>query len=347
MEALTRAVLTDHALIAARERHFVRLSALFAGTRLDDTFFVAGVRGQGRANPYLEPEQYIDEALDDLATHADALRDPLTFRPLVIEMGPYGVHFIDHIFGADVFDLGDQAPTWNWQVHYLETPVGALEPPDLEKAPAWRLAQRLCNAFLAAGVTVPVFGLPTIASALNIAVNLYGERILTALYTDAQAARHDLRVITDVLCALHRWYRARVPAEQLQLVIAERRTQPRGFGQICGCTNSLLSPGLYRDFVAPLDDEVLSVYPHGGMIHLCGTHTQHIPAWREMASVRALQFNDRAAEDLPIYAERLRPDQVLYVRPCETVTIDDIMGVTAGVRTVIMAERPGGKEDSR
>jgi len=51
-------------------------------------------------NPYEEPELFVGEALDDLAARTEAMRDPLTFRPLIIEMGPYGVHFIDHIFGA-------------------------------------------------------------------------------------------------------------------------------------------------------------------------------------------------------------------------------------------------------
>jgi hypothetical protein len=66
-----------------------------------------------------------------------------------------------------------------------------------------------------------------------------------------------------------------------------------------------------------LDDEILSLYPGGGLIHLCGSHSQHIPTWRRMASVRAVQINDRATEDVELYLAGLREDQLLYVVPCD------------------------------
>lgn len=145
-------------------------------------------------------------------------------------------------------------------------------------------------------------------------------------------------MITDLLCTLHQWYLAHIPREQLQPVIGWARTQPLGFEQICGCTTALLSPRLYCEFVAPLDDEVLSVYPHGGMIHLCGAHIQHIPAWREMHWLRAVQVNDRAAADLPAYFRDLRADQMLYVNPYEGMSVDQALRISGGRRTVLVAE---------
>ena len=155
---------------------------------------------------------------------------------------------------------------------------------------------------------------------LNVAVNLYGEDFLVAL-TRPDAARHDLAVINRLLCDLHQWYRAHLPVAQLQAVVAAGRCQPPGHGQLCGCTTHLLSAEVYREFIAPLDDALLSVYPHGGMIHLCGVHTQHLPVWREMASLRAVQLNDRAAEDLEAYFRGLREDQVIYLNPTPTMTV--------------------------
>ncbi|MCC6445627.1 MAG: hypothetical protein IT210_19495 [Armatimonadetes bacterium] len=67
------------------------------------------------------------------------------------------------------------------------------------------------------------------------------------------------------------------PESQLQPVVAAGRCQPPGFGQLCGCSTQLLSGSAYREFVAPLDDALHSVYPHDGMIHRCGAHAQHIP----------------------------------------------------------------------
>jgi hypothetical protein len=253
---------------------------------------------------------------------------------LAVNYSPRGVHFSDHLLGAHVFLLDGES----WQVHPLDAPVGSLQAPDLQVHPTWQRIQAFTCAFLERDLPAVIFGLPTIASVLNVAVNLYGDRILLAMLADPNAARHDLRVISDVLCDLHRWYRATVPAEQLQCILPNGRCQPPGYGQLCGCTTQLISGETYRDFVAPLDDELLSLYPGGGQIHLCGTHTQHIPVWNQMASVRALQINARAAEDLEIYYRDLRDDIVFYVNPCERMPVERIIEITGGQRVVIVAD---------
>ena len=335
MKADTPGRLRDPELLAARERHFARLGELFAGERLGHAFVLQGIVGSAEIGECDEPERWVAECLDSLAERAERVSDPHVFRPLVVQSNPWGVHFIDRMLGARVYHQDDQ-----WWSEPLPTRVGELRPPDLAGNATWAVARRHAEAFLAAEVTVPLFGLPTIASALNIAVNLYGERLLAALLEEPEAARHDLRVINDLLCELHGWYLATIPMEQLQPVVAAGRCQPRGSGQLCGCTTHLLSAEMYRDFVAALDDELLRVYPHGGMIHLCGVHTQHIPVWREMGSLRAVQVNDRAAEDLEAYFRELRDDQILYLNPTPTMTVERAMAVTGGHRLVLIADVP-------
>ena len=325
--------LCDPMLVAPHGAHMERLRALFDGAPPRRAFVLCGIGGNSKADPYQEPERWVEEALDSLADQAEKAKDPQVFRPLTIEPNPYGVHFIDRMFGARVFHYEGQ-----WWADFLKSPVGTLEHPDLERDDTWRLARCLAEAFLASGVRVPLFGLPTIASPLNIAVNLYGQSFLIALLEHPEAARRDLRLINDLLCDLHRWYLARVPPEQLQCVVAAGRAQPPGFGQLCGCTTHLLSAAQYREFVAPLDDALLSVYPHGGMIHLCGVHTHHIPVWREMRSLRAVQLNDRAAEDLETYFRELRDDQILYLNPTATMTVERATALTRGRRLVLVAD---------
>ena len=327
--------LCDNALLEMREAHFSRLRGLYEGNPPDFAFVLNGIVGNSSANPYKDPEQWLDEALDDLARRSEVLMDSMVFRPLVVEFGPYGVHFIDRILGANVYYAEGQ-----WWVDYLETPVGELEYPDLESSDTWLLARKVAEAFVHRGVTVPLLGLPTLSSALNIGVNLYGEELVVTMLTRPDAAHHDLKVINDLICDLHRWYLENVPLEQLQPVVAAWRCQPPGFGQLCGCTCHLLPLDMYKEFVAPLDDELLSVYPNGGMIHLCGEHTQHIPIWREMRSVRAIQVNDRASEDLEIYFNELRDDQIIYLNPTDTMTVDRAMEITGGRRIVLVAEVP-------
>ena len=327
--------LRDAALLAARNGHVARMRALFGGQPGDEAFVLWGQPGQTDVDPYREPERWVSNALDDLALRADVLRDPRVFRPVVVEFGPYGVHFVDRILGAEVFELGERD---NWQIRTLDTPIGQLARPELAHDEIWGLARRVARAFVDSGMTVPLFGLPTLSSALNVAVNLYGQHVLLAMLTDPDAVRHDLGVINDLICELHRWYLDNIPLDQLQPVVAAYRTQPPGHGQLCGCTTQLISPEQYSDFIAPLDDELLRTYPYGGMIHLCGTHTQHIPTWRKMASLRAIQLNDRAAVDLATYFEALRDDQVLYVNPSEEMPIERIMAITGGRRVVIVAD---------
>ena len=327
----TAARLCDPALLAVREGHMARLSALFEGQR--GPVGLWGLLGTSGADPYREPDRWLDECLDDLARQADRAADAEVFRPLVIEYGIYGVRFVDALFGARVY-LADG----NWWGDGVAGPVGALERPDLDRCEAWALARQVAEAFVAWGVTVPLFGLPTLSSALNIALNLYGEAFLTAMLTEPEAARHDLAVINDLIADLHRWYLERLPLEQLQPVIAFQRTQPPGFGQLCGCTCHLLSGQQYRDLVAPFDSALLETYPNGGMIHLCGSHTQHIETWRGMPSLRAVQLNDRAAEDLPAYFEGLRNDQVIYLNPTETMHPARALEITGGGRLVIVED---------
>jgi hypothetical protein len=327
-------------LVSARDHHFRRLGALFEGAVLNHVFVLCGIV-RHTSETLTDWEQWLDESLDWLAGQVDAAKDRQVFRPLAVNYDPYGVHFVDHLFGATVFQMVDRS----WQVHLLNTPVGELGRPDLDANATWRQTKAFARAFVERGVRGVILGMPTLSSALNVAVNLYGQRILEAMLLDPDAARHDLRVINDVLCDLHRWFLATVPAEQLQCIVPGGRCQPPGFGQLCGCTCQVLSAGQYREFVAPLDDALLSLYPHGGMIHLCGRHTQHLPAWREMKSLRSVQMNDRAAEHLESYFAGLREDQILYVNPCPGMPIERILQITGGRRLVLAAnlkEPPGG-----
>ena len=91
---------------------------------------------------------------------------------------------------------------------------------------AWGLAKRIAQAFLNRNVTVPMIATQVIASALNIAVNLYGEEILVAMVKEPEAAHHDLQIINEVLMEMHRWYRENIPMNQLQPVAIGGRAHP-------------------------------------------------------------------------------------------------------------------------
>jgi hypothetical protein len=210
MDIQAKNILNSQELLKVKEEKFNSLKALFAGKPSDTVFMLNSIYGKSGRDPYTEPEKWMEEALESLAPHVDKMINSVAFRPLCVEFGPYGVHFIDKIFGAEVFFKDDQ-----WYNRYLATPIGQLTPPDLEKDETWSLAKRAAKAFIKQEVKGPLLGLPTIASALNIAVNLYGEEILVAMLVEHEEASHDLKVINNLFCELHRWYLNNIPLEQL------------------------------------------------------------------------------------------------------------------------------------
>jgi hypothetical protein len=325
--------LNDPGLLEVRQHWLERLEALFNEQPLEGVFQLQGIsKYTEQAN--LDWRSWLEQSLAELAGEVERARDRRVFRPLIVNFNPCGVHFVDRFFGADVFQMEDQS----WQVYPLEREIGQLEPPDLERLPEWQVMKDVAEAFLEYRVEGLTFALPTIASTLNIAINLYGQSILEAMHTAPEAVRHDFRVINEVLCGLHRWYLGHLPLEKMQCIVPDGRYQPAGYGQLCGCSTQLLSASMYKDFVSAFDDALLSVYPKGGMIHLCGDHDQHIPAWRAMPSLRAVQVNDRAAEDLGRYFDELRPDQIFYANPCPGMPVSRILEITGGRRLVLVTD---------
>jgi hypothetical protein len=284
---------------------------------------------------YINPEQSVVESLENLAEWMVRYDDETRFVPPCINPDIYGVHYIDSIFGSHVYFNKDAN---QWYSEYLTTDIGSLQYPDLDKCEAWHISTRTVNAFLEQDVALPLFGLPTIASTLNVAVNLYGEKILVEMLTEPDNAAHDLSIINNLLIEIHQRYRSLLPEKQLQPIIPWERAQPPGYGQLCGCTSQLVGPDVYRDYIASLDNKLLGVYPHGGMIHLCGSHSQLIPIFRSMQNLKAVQVNDRAAHDLEMYFSGLRSDQILYLMPCEGMTVEKAMEITGGKRLVIQAK---------
>ena len=292
---------------------------------------VNGVLGCGECDRYAEPGRWIIECLEDIALNkVKRIENPLMFKPLCVEYGIYGVHFMDKIFGAEVYFTDGQ-----WYSKRLNIPVGSLEFPDIESNDTWLLVKQAHRAFLDAGQGLALYGLPTVASPLVSAVNLFGEEILVTLLCSPNDAVHDLGVIAEVQKYIHRYFIDNTPPELLQPVISWNRTQAPGRGQICGCTNQLISSELYARHIAPLDDAVLGVYKKSGMMHLCGSHTQHIEAFQGMKNLSAVQINDRAARDLKIYYDELREDQIIYLNPCDSMSVDMAMEITGGRRLVI------------
>jgi len=330
-----RKILNDPSRIERRDRWFRRLGDVFDGVYTEEVPFISGILGcpADGASVFASPERWAAESLEDLAEKIERHDGESRFYAPCVQLDLYGVHFVDSLFGARVYYNGESR---QWYNDFLKSEIGSLQYPDLSKCGVWETAEKSVRAFLELNVRLPLFGLPTIASVLNIAVNLYGGNILEYMLVEPEKANHDLSVINRLLVEIHTRFRSLLPESQLQPVIPWERVQPPGYGQICGCTTHLVGAGVYKDQVSALDDALLGAYPHGGMIHLCGSHSHLIPVFRSMQNLRAVQVNDRAALDLELYFNGLRGDQVIYLMPCEQMTVGNAMDITGGKRLVII-----------
>lgn len=326
--------LDNGVLASINQKHYKRLEGLFNGHTPKHPFCLSGI-SVSTSDPDIEPDEWFAASILALSKQVSDACDELIFRPMSICYNPRGVHFVDDLFGAEVFL---HSFSQQWQVRPFQRAVGTLQRPDLETNIAWSKVRDVARLFSLYDPPNVFFELPTLSSALNIAVNLYGEEILVAMLTNPDAAHHDLRVINDVIKELHTWFIQHLPADRFQLIATSGRFQPSGHGQICGCTTQLVSQELYDEFVASLDSEVLSLYPGGGLIHLCGAHTHHIPIWSSRNEVKCIQLNDRAALDLGIFFRELRNDQILYVNYFDDMPLDKVLDITGGKRLVLAGE---------
>jgi hypothetical protein len=327
---------------SAQAHHRERIAALYAGCLDGPAIAIDGATyghshhlgGTNEIDMLARPAAWLDEVLDDMAAHACAAADRDTFRPLAIELDPHGVHYIDALFGAEVYFHAGQV--WSRE---LAMDLESLDVPDVRHSPVFLASIRLAQMAVqrARGrlmITNPVLSCPT-----NIAINLFGERFLAALAERPDVARHVLRIVTDVIETCTLAFMQVIPADVRRNSVVANRYAPPGYGQIDGCATQLISGRHYRGYFAQHDHEILAVTPHGGMIHLCGSHTQHIPTWRDMPLLKSFQLNDRATDDLEHFARGLRPDQVLYVTPTEKTPPARILQLTHGRPVIIQAEK--------
>jgi len=325
----TRALLSDPELLEIQAKHFAEMEAVYTGTNSRPFVLSGFYGGTGHPKDGGPMDEQMAQALDDLAAQAEHMRDERIFRPLCFDVSTYGESFAEYLFG-----LPRMAPGAS-EFPRLNTPVGTLDPPPLDTCPAWQNTKTQTEMFLELELPVPLFSGSYITSPLVEAVNLYSEEFLMAMLQDPGAATRDLRVMCDIQVQMRKWYVDNVPVEQLQWVAPRLRGTPPGMSQIDGCTAQLVGPDLYAEMIAPLDAESLMVAPRGGMIHICGYHTHHLPTWREADWLRALQLSGDAMTDLALYHSQLRDDQVVYVSPHATMELEQIMEVTGGKRAVL------------
>lgn len=325
----------NYTLQSNQNMHIYNLSRLYAGDKLPQCFSIAG----NYAGYYGDN---INDVLDnwcinDMPAIINELllkgADPVSFHPLIIEFAPLGVHFVDALFGAKVYRQDGQI--WN---ELLPGGLADLKPVNIKTSPLIQWTMQALGKLLQEipeeiAVTGPIFSSP-----LNVAINLFGEDALMDFLDPNSAVLQGLDIITDAISDLHKSLISNFPANRIRFYCSSTRYAPDGFGHICGCSTQLLGTDTYKNIIAPCDARILSIYPNGGTIHLCGHHTQHLQTWREMPLMRAVQLNDTAADDFYWYFHHLRPDQIIYIGPTENMPFEKILDISKGERVIIQAQ---------
>ena len=328
----------------AQARHRARVAALYDGRATDGPVAIEGrmagrnhgLWGTNEIDMLREPDAWLADALADIREHAAEAADPRTFRPMVIELDAFGTHYIDALFGARVGFVEGQV--WSDQ---LACDLEDLAEPLLDENEVFHASLRLARR--AVELTEGRFFIsnPVLSCPANIGINLFGERLLEALAVRPEAARRALRIVTNVIKRCMAAFAEAIPFDQRVNTVGCNRYAPPGFGFIDGCATQLVSAEHYAGFFAPVDAELLAFHPRGGMIHLCGAHEQHIPAWRAMQALRSVQLNDRAADDFEAYFRGLREDQIVYIGPTAAMPLARILDISAARRVVLQCALPG------
>jgi hypothetical protein len=327
---------------AVQAYHRARVAALYVGQPVPGGGIVRiagpafgcahGLAGKNDPDMLADPDAWISDVLADMAARRDLLADRAVFRPAAIHLDPLGVHFVDAIFGANVYIHGPQV--WSDE---LPGGVGSLQSLDIAGNPVFRQAAALARKAVEASQGRLLVGAPVLSCAINTAINLYGQRFLTALVDRPEDARRAVHIITDAMLFLTRAFARLIPDPIRRTSAPENRYAPPGHGLIDGCATQLVSARQYRESFLDADAEALGINRHGGMMHLCGTHRQHIPFWRAMRAMRSVQLNDRATDDLPHYVNGLRADQILYVAPTERYPAERVIELVDARRLVLQA----------
>ena len=92
-------------------------------------------------------------------------------------------------------------------------------------------------------------------------------------------------------------------------------------------------------YIMPLDEKLLSSFPKmQGMIHLCGHHLHQIENFRNMKSLKSVQLNDAASDDLPHYHKGLRDDQIIYFNPSANFSMEKALKSCGKERIIYVSQ---------
>jgi len=295
--------------------------------------YVCDVQALPHVGPY-EAEEWLEDKLRHFSENAATYRDEMNWRPFALSLARYDLHFASAVMGSPVFRK-EEGPVWWTPLSQLGVTMEDFRAPALDENPLFQEMLRLLKFTVEATEARIPIEIPYVSEPLVAAVDLFREDFLAALVVEPELAERLLDEISYTILEMRRQFVAAAPGAPLRAHGFTSRIMPRTYTLLYECTTQLVSSEMYRRHVLHRDQELFECHAAGGGIHLCGHHTQHIPAWQAALQVKVIQLNDAAADDLETYWRSLRPDQFIIFMPTAHTTVEDALRITGGRQLVV------------
>lgn len=317
--------------------HQQKLDALCRGKHLST---VPKIVNHVSRLPYVEDydrDNWLAEQLDRFRNEADLCRDENVFHVFGLSLCRYDLHFSSVIMGCPVF-ASERAPVDWLPLSKVGVKMRDFTAPSLDENKDFLELLDLAKFMVEATEGRVPIEIPYISEPLVEAVNLFGEAFLIELAEENETCEKILTDITSTILDMRRRFFHAVPGFAFWPHGLSLRMMPDDYTLLFGCTTQLISPQAYRKHILERDRMLLRSHAHGGCIHLCGRHTQHLEAWVSTEEVKAFQLNGNASDDLQRYWNALRPDQFIIFHQSDKIRYEDAMNLTGGRQLVIYSD---------
>ena len=208
-------------------------------------------------------------------------------------------YLYSELMGCDIVYQSDNSP----QVVCCDLDADELDQvqvPDLDKSPVWARMQKQIDGMLEEYGRVETY--VNLQGIQNIALDLMGQELYLAYYSDPDEITELLTKITDLSLEIGRRFYALSDDISGGVTGIVRQVMPKNY-LTSNCSVEMVSNACYEEFLLPHDRRLAEAFPCFG-IHHCGKSMEHVCAG--YAKVPGLAFAEvGAGSDIAYVREHL------------------------------------------
>lgn len=216
-------------------------------------------------------------------------------------------YLYSQLMGCDIVYKPDNSPQVvckNLEAEDLED----IEVPDLDSSPIWAATQRQIDGLLRDYGRVETY--INLQGIQNIALDLMGQELYMAYYSDPDEVSGLLKKITDLSLEIGRRFYALNDDISGGVTAIVRQVMPRNY-LTSNCSVEMVSNACYEEFLLPHDQRLADEFTCFG-IHHCGKSMEHV--CEGYSKVRNLAFAEVGAGSNITYVREHLPGVWLNLR---------------------------------